>query len=130
MTRRERILTALAGGLPDRPPISFDGYETALQPVLAHYGAATIEERYLLTGIDCFSVWGWSAVMGRYTGPLGTAADGTPLDFWGGSSQRWYALAGVDTVAAVTNNPWPPGIWVWVIRCTPRSAATRRRYSM
>ena len=107
MTRRERILTALAGGLPDRPPIAFDGHEAAMQPVFAHYGATTRNDLYRIAGIECFSVWDWSSVMGRYTGPLATAADGTPTDFWGGISQRRYALAEVNTVAAVAAHPWP-----------------------
>jgi len=41
MTRRERILTALVGGVPDRPPISFDSHGDSLAGVLRHYGRAT-----------------------------------------------------------------------------------------
>jgi uroporphyrinogen decarboxylase len=107
MTRRERILTALAGGVPDRPPISFDARGDALAGVLRHYGARTREDLYAIAGIDGFSVWDWNAVMGRYTGAPKVAADGAPCDFWGNASQRAWGLAACDTVAALETFAWP-----------------------
>jgi len=65
MTRRERILTALCGGLPDRPPIAFDCHGESLAPVLRHYGARDKNDLNTIAGIDGFSVSEWNAVMGR-----------------------------------------------------------------
>ncbi len=107
MTRRDRILTALAGGVPDRPPIAFDARPGALDGVYAHYGARTKNDLYTLAGIDGFSVWEWNAVMGRYVPETGTTPDGLPLDFWGGNSQHAYGLGHLDGVAAVEAHPWP-----------------------
>lgn len=107
MTRRERILTALAGGVPDRPPIAFDAHGETLAPVLAHYGACDINDLYRRRGIDGFSVWGWSVVTPRHMGPHVVAADGTPLDFWGNSSQHHFGLARCDTVANLERHAWP-----------------------
>ncbi len=107
MTRRERILTALDGGVPDRPPIAFDSHGAALAGALAHYGAADKNDLYVKAGIDGFSVWEWNAVMGRCVLPPKTAADGTELDFWGNSSQHHYGLFDCDSVAALERHPWP-----------------------
>ena len=107
MTRRERILTALRGGRPDRPPIAFDSHGQALAGALAHYGARDKNDLYRVAGIDGFSVWEWNAVMGRYAGPAKVAADGTPLDFWGNSYTHGYGLADCDTVEALGAHAWP-----------------------
>jgi len=107
MTRRERILTALNGGVSDRPPLSFDAHGDSLRGVLAYYGAADKNALYRCAGIDGFSVWDWNAVMGAYTGPAHTAPDGTPCDFWGGASQQHYGLAQCATVADLHHHPWP-----------------------
>jgi uroporphyrinogen decarboxylase len=107
MTRRARILTALNGGVPDRPPIAFDACTGALDGVYAHYGAQTKNDLYTIAGIDGFSVWEWNAVMGRYVPETGATPDGLPLDFWGGCSQRAYGLGHLDGAAAVAAHPWP-----------------------
>lgn len=90
MTRRERILTALNSGIPDRPPIAFDSHGDSLNGVLAYYGAQDKNDLFRVAGIDGFSVWEWNAVMGNYRGPATCTADGTPLDFWGNSSQHHF----------------------------------------
>jgi uroporphyrinogen decarboxylase len=107
MTRRERTLTALAGGIPDRPPIAFDAHGDALRPALDYYGAADKNDLYRRAGIDGFSVWEWNAVMGAYSGPPKMAPDGTPLDFWGNASQHHFGLAACDTIAELHAHPWP-----------------------
>ena len=107
MTRRQRILTALKGGVPDRPPLAFDSHGDALAGALRHYGAGDKNDLYRAAGIDGFSVWEWNAVMGEYTGPRRTATDGTPLDFWGNASQHAHGLAACDTVAALQAHAWP-----------------------
>jgi len=105
MTRRERILTALCGGVPDRPPISFDMPDEGIQQrLLSHYGA---NDKNAVAGIDGFSVWEWNALMGRYAGePRGTP-DGTDLDFWGNQSQHCFGLLDCDTVEALDSHVWP-----------------------
>ena len=107
MTRRTRILTALDGGMPDRPPIAFDSRPGAMHAVLEHYGARTKNDLYLNAGIDGFSVWEWNAVMGEYAGPVKTAADGTMLDFWGNASQTHFGLAYCETPSDIEKHPWP-----------------------
>lgn len=107
MTRRERILTALDGGVPDRPPIAFDTHGAALEPVLTHYGAEDKNDLYTKAGIDGFSVWEWNALMGRYVPPPPTGATGEPLDFWGNSAQHDYGLFACDTIESLDAHPWP-----------------------
>ena len=107
MTRRERTLTALAGGMPDRPPIAFDSHGDSLQPVLHHYGAKDKDDLYASAGIDGFSVWEWNAVMGRFRGQLQHADDGTACDFWGNSTQHQYGLAACNTVEELHAHRWP-----------------------
>jgi uroporphyrinogen decarboxylase len=107
MTRRDRILTALAGGVPDRPPLAFDSHGTALDSVLAHYGAADKNDLYRIAGIDGFSVWEWNAVMGEYRGPVRRAPDGRPLDFWGNAPQTAWGLAACVSPADLAAHPWP-----------------------
>lgn len=107
MTRRERILTALNGGKPDRPPISFDSHGETMDAVLEYYGAADKNDLYRAAGIDGFSVWEWNAVMAEYIGPPKVAEDGTELDFWGNSSQHHWGLEHCNTVADLEAHDWP-----------------------
>lgn len=107
MTRRERILTALSGGIPDRPPLAFDSHGDSLRGVLAHYGARDKNDLYRVAGIDGFSVWDWNSVMGKYLGPEQLAGDGTLLDFWGNSSQHHFGLAACDSAADLRAHRWP-----------------------
>lgn len=107
MTRRERILTVLEGGTPDRPPIAFDARPGALDGVFSYYGACDIPDLYRAADIDGFTVWGWAAIMGKYMGPERTAADEIALDFWGCQSQRHYGLAACDTVEELDRHHWP-----------------------
>jgi uroporphyrinogen decarboxylase len=107
MTRRERILTALNGGVPDRPPISFDSHGDALKPVSAYYGARDKNDLYAKAGVDGFSVWEWNALTGRYTRPVARLPDDTACDFWGNASQRACGLKACDTVEALARHAWP-----------------------
>jgi uroporphyrinogen decarboxylase len=107
MTRRERILTALNGGVPDRPPIAFDAHGHALDDVLKHYGAADINDLYIKAGIDGFSVWGWNSIMGKYCGAPKIASDGTELDFWGNSYKHHFGLESCNTVEDLQHHNWP-----------------------
>lgn len=104
-------MTALAGGLPDRPPISFDWQPGLSLPnrdeVYDHFGAADKQGLYAAAGIDGFSVWEWNAVEGRYVGPPRRAADGTGLDFWGNAYPGHFGLAACDTVEALRRHRWP-----------------------
>ncbi len=107
MNRRERILTALNGGIPDRPPIAFDSHGNTMTPVYEYYGAVDKNDLYLKTGIDGFSVWEWNAVMGLYTGAKKFSADGTELDFWGNSSQHNFGLFSCDSIDDLITHQWP-----------------------
>jgi len=111
MTRRQRILTALNKGIPDRPPISFDitpGIRLPnLEAVYRHYGAGDKNGLYEAAGIDGFSVWEWNAVMGRYAGAPVTASDGTECDFWGNAYPGHFGLYECDTVADLEAHKWP-----------------------
>lgn len=107
MQRRERILTALMGGKPDRPPIAFDAHGRALDGVLRHYGVTDRNGLYAAAGIDGFSVWDWPAVMGRFTAPLPPAPPGVTVDFWGNASQHGYGLAACDTIEDLHRHRWP-----------------------
>lgn len=88
MNRRQRILTALNGSFPDRPPISFDARPHSLDGVLAYYGARSKNDLYLKAGIDGFSVWEWNALMAPYRYELSMTPDGRTLDFWGNYPQH------------------------------------------
>jgi len=107
MTRRERILTALSGGRPDRPPLSFDARPGSLDGVMRYYGASSKNDLYLKAGIDGFSVWEWNALMGRYRHELPIAPDGKQLDFWGNYSQHHFGLEACDSIAALQAHRWP-----------------------
>ena len=109
MRRYERVMTALEGGIPDRPPISFDGCAdfAPMQEVYRHYGVEDKNGLYTTAGIDGFSVWEWNAVMGQYMGVSGKAPDGTDLDFWGNFYPGIAGLAHCNTVEDIESHPWP-----------------------
>jgi len=107
MDRRERILTALNGGIPDRPPISFDAHPGSLDGVYRHYGATSKNDLYIKAGIDGFSVWEWNAIVGRYRYPLPVVEDGTTLNFWGNAGQKHFGLDACDTIEALKAHRWP-----------------------
>ena len=107
VTRHERILTAIDGGMPDRPPIAFDAHGAALQGVLDHFGVETKNDLYAAAGIDGFSVWDWNAVMGDYTGSTRNAPDGTPCDFWGNAPQKAWGLAECGSLGDLEAFDWP-----------------------
>ena len=107
VTRRERILTAIDGGRPDRPPIAFDAHGEALQGVLDHFGVGTKNELYAAAGIDGFSVWDWNAVMGEFTGSTLSAPDGTLCDFWGNAPQKAWGLAECGSLEDLDAFGWP-----------------------
>lgn len=111
MIRYRRCMTALRGGIPDRPPISFDispaNNTGNIAEVYKHFGAQDKNGLYLAAGIDGFSVWEWNAVMGRFAGPSQCVADGTQLDFWGNGYPGHFGLFECDTVKALRSHRWP-----------------------
>lgn len=63
MTRRERILAAISGEKPDRPPISFYGLDRventhSWNEVLRHFAAASVHDLWSSFGIESFMTWG------------------------------------------------------------------------
>ena len=109
MTRRERILTAIDGGVPDRPPISFDSHGDAMFKVFDYYGASGKDDLYRITGIDGFSVWEWNAVMGRQQAEPYITPDGFSLDVWGNDndSQTYCGLKNCDEQVMLHDHRWP-----------------------
>jgi len=107
MNRRQRILTALARGIPDRPPISFRADPCLMEKIITHYGAKDVNDLYRARGIDGLNLWGWHNIMPDYTGPKKTAPDGTELDFWGNAYPNHHALIDCDTIADIESFAWP-----------------------
>jgi uroporphyrinogen decarboxylase len=111
MTRYQRCMTALQGGVPDRPPISFDispaNKSGNIDEVYKHFGARDKNGLYHAAGIDGFSVWEWNAVMGRYVGPPKRTADEIELDFWGNGYPGHVGLADCNTVKSLMLHAWP-----------------------
>ena len=83
MKRYDRVITALRGSIPDRPPISFDvRFDCdSIEEVYRHFEATDKNGLYTSAGIDGFSVWEWNAIMGEYIDEAKTIPDGTKLDF-------------------------------------------------
>ncbi len=110
MKRRQRIITALNKGIPDRPPISFGvgpgAEESNVLEVYRHFGAEDKNGVYLSADIDGFNVWAWNAVMGKYRFSK-TSLNGTDVDFWGNSDQRHFGLYQCDTINDLEKHDWP-----------------------
>lgn len=109
MKRYDRVITALRGSIPDRPPISFDvRFDCdSIEEVYRHFEATDKNGLYTSAGIDGFSVWEWNAIMGEYIDEAKTIPDGTKLDFWGNLYPGIAGLAECDTVAELEAHRWP-----------------------
>ena len=70
MNRRDRLLTTINHMEPDRVPIGFDIHENKKQQMMNYYGVDDYRFFYDKTGVECFSVWDWPAVLPKYTGPV------------------------------------------------------------
>jgi len=70
MKRRERILTTINHIEPDRVPIGFDVHDEKRLEMMKYYGVKDYRLFYEKTGVECFSVWDWPAVLPKYTGPV------------------------------------------------------------
>jgi uroporphyrinogen decarboxylase len=109
-TRRKRCLTALNGGIPDRPPISFDiahNCNDNIAKVYSYYGASKKNDLFLAAGIDGFSVWEWNSIGGEFKGVLPRADDGIKLDFWGNAYPGHFGLSNCDNISSLENHNWP-----------------------
>lgn len=93
--RRARILKAISGEKPDRVPIGFDVYEPLRSQLVDHYGASSFRDLYAKSGIDCFSVWDWPAVLPDYRGPKRAGVENLDATYgcWGKVGERRYPLA-------------------------------------
>jgi len=102
-------MTALGGGIPDRPPISFDGCAdfAPMQEVYRYFGARDKNGLYTAAGIDGFSVWEWNAVMGRYPGVTKRSPQGADLDFWGNHYPESAGLSECHTIQELESHRWP-----------------------
>ena len=110
-TRRQRILTALDNGIPDRPPLSFDLKPDVELPnvkkAFEYFGAHDKKGLYSAAGIDGFSVWEWNAVMGRYTGTPKVTENGITCDFWGNAYPGHFGLSTCIDITALESHNWP-----------------------
>jgi uroporphyrinogen decarboxylase len=113
MTRRERILAAISGEKPDRPPISFYGLDRVQNThfwneVLRHFAAASVHDLWSSFGIEGFMTWGWCAVSGRHEFDNRCTPRGVPIDFWGNNySQGVHGLASIRDTHQLSRYKWP-----------------------
>ncbi|MDX1358444.1 MAG: uroporphyrinogen decarboxylase family protein [Clostridia bacterium] len=70
MKRRERLLNTINHREPDRVPVGFDIHDNKKVEMMKYYGVADYRLFYQKTGIECFSVWDWPAVLPIYKGPV------------------------------------------------------------
>jgi uroporphyrinogen decarboxylase len=143
MTRRERLLTAMRRGTPDRIPFTYDATAECSERLRVHLGLSSAEEIPAHFGCDQFG--SLATLVGR--SPIAwnqpdRRADGTRLTLWGTPLKKveypggfyWEydtpPLAAAETVADVERHAWPdpsrvefaplppPGAW------KPRQAET------
>lgn len=119
MTPRERMLTALDGGQPDRVPLDIWATGEVWANLRAHLGTsdpAALRERLHLDG--------FSGVGPAYVGPpLPACEPGESCDYWGMRYRRTryatgtydeqvgYPLAAARTVADLDDYAWPSPDW-------------------
>ena len=70
MKRRERLLNTINHREPDRVPIGFDIHDNKKAEMMKYYGVGDYRFFYEKTGVECFSVWDWPAVLPKYKGPV------------------------------------------------------------
>ncbi|MBN1623289.1 MAG: hypothetical protein JW903_02885, partial [Clostridia bacterium] len=63
MKRRQRLLETINHKEPDRVPIGFDIHDNKKIEMMRHYGVSDYRRFYEKTGVECFSVWDWPAVL-------------------------------------------------------------------
>lgn len=68
MKRRERLLTTINHMEPDRIPIGFDVQGNKKVEMMKFFGVNDYRFFYDKTGVECFSVWDWPAVLPEYIG--------------------------------------------------------------
>ncbi|MBI2300448.1 MAG: uroporphyrinogen-III decarboxylase-like protein [Armatimonadetes bacterium] len=119
MTPRERMLTALDRGRPDRVPLDIWATGEVWQKLFAHFGTESVAEVKQWLHVD-----GFNHVDPVYAGPpIPTYPDGTVENYWGMrfSPQRYATgvyheqshcpLAFVQSVADLDRYPWPRADW-------------------
>lgn len=106
MKRKDRILIALKGQVPDRPPISFRADSRLMQNILDYYGAYDINELYAKRGIDGLNLWGWHNLMPGMLKGDSSAWDGREI-FWGWINPGRPALDECDSIELLTKSQWP-----------------------
>ena len=119
MTPRERMLTAMDGGVPDRIPLDIWATGEVWARLQAHFGTQDNGAIVQALHLD-----GFAYVGPTYVGPaVPTYEDGTTEDFWGmrhrpvryetGTymEQCHYPLAFAGTVADLEDYRWPSPDW-------------------
>lgn len=98
MNRRDRILTTINHREPDRVPIGFDLDESIKIKLLKYYGVDDYRFFYEKTGVECFSVWDWPAVLPFYRGPIRPGVvykndkEMASHSCWGKESEKVYPM--------------------------------------
>lgn len=119
MTPRERMLTAIDGGVPDRVPLDIWATGEVWRKLQEHFGVTDFIEIKRRLHID-----GFNSVEPRYVGPpIPQYDDGTIQDWWGMTyrpqpygtgvyhEQVGYPLAFAQTVADLDDYAWPQADW-------------------
>jgi len=119
MTSRERVLTALDRGVPDRVPLDIWATGEVWQKLMAHFGT---EDLGAING--ALHIDGFGGAGPAYVGPkIPTYDDGTTEDYWGMryqpmqyetgayAEQVYYPLAHAETVADLDDYAWPSLDW-------------------
>lgn len=119
MTPRERMLTALDGGQPDRVPLDIWATAEVWAGLRAHLGVQDVGAIRQRLHID-----GFNSVGPRYIGPpIPRCEPDVTLDYWGMkyrtqaypggiySEQFHYPLASAQTLADLDDYPWPQVDW-------------------
>ena len=98
MKRRDRLLTTISHMEPDRVPIGFDVHEDKKTEIMKHYGVKDYRHFYEKTGVECFSVWDWPAVLPLFKGPVKQGVTFIDEKFmashgcWGVESEHIYPM--------------------------------------
>jgi len=124
MTSKERVLTAIAGGAPDRIPVDFSANPATMERLMRDLGAC--DHADILTKLRADIVDLRGVVDPIYRGPAPFSAsrsDGVVENFWGMRTMRMetatgpedcyceFALADCKTVDELAAHRWPEVDW-------------------
>lgn len=98
MKRRDRLLATINHIEPDRVPIGFDIHDNKKLEMIKYYGVDDYRYFYEKTGVECFSVWDWPAILPLYKGPVRAGIiyknenEMASHSCWGKESEKVYPM--------------------------------------